>query len=432
MVARPIFQPLGQQVDRLFGSAADWVGDGRTLSDRIWEARRQDRAAIDGILRQGLATGADPLAVARDLEDYLLPAGRPVRNPNTGRIVTWKRGDAGQLLRDASGRLIPANAKGVLTRTPRSGMGSYAARRLARTEVSHAFNEGVRQAAEANPFVDGVKWNKSSTHERSDVCDQHASNSSRGMGPGEYRTSEVPQIPAHPHCRCYLTQVTPDDIGAVVAQLRNDIARDNEPTAAPFVPARTLKEAEAHARSLGIADVVYGEPGRRLKADVTERMLRAANVTNQALTDLAARGVPLPPKVRVLRDPYQANAAAYYVPQKQELTVNSLHSFWRNPEREALDMQEKRWWTSSDPADVIVHEVGHFNHLGAGLDPDTMSMAKQALPQQYLGTAESVSRYAATTMGEFVAETFVKRFRNRPVSDAVMTLYRQFKGPVLP
>jgi hypothetical protein len=230
-----LFIPLGQAVDRLFGSAADWVGDGKTLSQRLWLARQDDRLAIDSILRNGLMTGRDPLAVARDLEDYLLPAGRPVRNPHTGRVVKWKRGDAGQLLRDASGRLIPANAPGVLTRTPRSGMGSYAARRLARTEVSHAFNEGVRQAAEANPFVDGVKWNLSGSHKDADECDALAQGSSRGLAPGVYRPSEFPRMPNHPHCLCYATQVTTDDVDAVVDRLRNDIGLRpiDEPLAAP-------------------------------------------------------------------------------------------------------------------------------------------------------------------------------------------------------
>lgn len=195
-----IFVPFGQDVDRLFGSAADWVGDGKTLSDRIWEARRQDREAIDRILRHGLATGADPLKVARDLEDYLLPAGRPVRNPDTGRIVKWRRDATGRLIRDARGRLIPANAKGVLTRTPRSGMGAYAARRLARTETSHAFNEGVRQAAEANPFAYGAKWNLSGSRKDADECDELARGSSRGFPSGVYRPDEVPRIPTHPHC----------------------------------------------------------------------------------------------------------------------------------------------------------------------------------------------------------------------------------------
>jgi hypothetical protein len=200
MVSNAIFQPLGQNVDRLFGSAADWVGDGRTLSDRLWTARQQDRQAIDGILRQGLMTGADPIALAKDLEDYLTPLGQR-----------------------------------TTTRTPRGGNGNYAARRLARTETSHAFNEGVRQAADANPFVSGVKWNKSSTHERSDICDQYASNSSRGMGPGEYRTNEVPQIPAHPHCRCFLTQQTIDDTASVIRQLRRDAGIDTS-NVVPFAP----------------------------------------------------------------------------------------------------------------------------------------------------------------------------------------------------
>lgn len=191
MVANRIFQPLGQEVDRLFGSAADWVGDGNTLSDRLWLARKADRDAIDAILRHGLATGADPLTVAKLLEDYLTPAGQTTR-----------------------------------TATPRSGTGNYAARRLARTETAHAFNEGVRQAADANPFVYGVRWNLSGTHADADECDENSRGSSSGFPPGVYRPSEVPRIPAHPHCRCYLTQETIQNTDSVVAQLRRDISSE--------------------------------------------------------------------------------------------------------------------------------------------------------------------------------------------------------------
>lgn len=228
MVANRFFLPLGQDVDRLFGSAADWVGDGKTLSFRLWKARQDDRLAIDSILRQGLATGRDPIAVARDLEDYLLPAGRPVRDPKTGRIIKWKRDETGKLLRDARGRLIPVQAKGVITRTPRSGKGSYSARRLARTEVSRAFNEGVRQAAAVNPFVSGVRWVLSGSHRDADQCDEHARNHSVGMGPGEYRVDEAPTMPAHAHCLCFWVPVTNPNSDDVVSQLRRDVeASDN-------------------------------------------------------------------------------------------------------------------------------------------------------------------------------------------------------------
>jgi hypothetical protein len=187
MVSSPIFQPLGQDVDRLFGSATDWVGDGLSLSDRLWTARRQDRAAIDTILRHGLAMGADPLAVAKLLEDYLTPVAQLARFPEG-----HKR--AGQV------KPFSQQPKGVATRTPRGGMGNYAARRLARTETSYAFNEGIRQAADANPFVYGVRWNLSGTHKDADECDENSRGSSRGLPSGVYRPGEVPRIPGHPHC----------------------------------------------------------------------------------------------------------------------------------------------------------------------------------------------------------------------------------------
>lgn len=152
-----------------------------------------------------------------------------MRDPKTGRLVRWKRDEAGNLLRDSSGKLIPAQPKGVITRTPRSGAGSYAARRLARTEVSRAFNEGSRQAAELNPFVVGVKWNLSGTHKDADDCDAFAHGSSQGMEHGVYRADDAPAMPSHPHCRCFWTPETTDDTESVAAQLRRDFDLDPQP-----------------------------------------------------------------------------------------------------------------------------------------------------------------------------------------------------------
>lgn len=228
--ARDLFIPLGQAGAEAFDDTTRWVDDnGRHLSQRLWKARLDDQFAIDSILREAIVRGDDPLQAARRLEDFLLPAGRPVRNPETGRLVTWKRDDAGNLLRDSSGKLIPAQPVGAITRTPRSGAGSYSARRLARTEVTRAFGQATIQAAELNPFVEGVKWNLSSTHGKADECDANASNHSRGMALGVYAPNEVPRYPNHPHDKCYLSPVTTDDTDAVVAQLRRDFGLDGSP-----------------------------------------------------------------------------------------------------------------------------------------------------------------------------------------------------------
>jgi hypothetical protein len=192
MVTNRVFVPLGQDVDRVFGSAADWVGDGKTLSDRLWIARQQDRAAIDTILRHSLMTGADPIQTAKALEDYLTPVGQK-----------------------------------TATRTPRSGKGNAAARTLARTETAHAFNAAALQAGDANPFVYGMRWAKSANHPKSDQCDINAQRSSRGFPPGVYRVSEFPQIPSHPNCRCVAIPETVSDTDAIVRQLRRDAGLDS-------------------------------------------------------------------------------------------------------------------------------------------------------------------------------------------------------------
>lgn len=215
--ADAIFRPLGQEV------AADttlWQDQaGRRLSDRVWLARQTTRDAIDRRLREAIANGDDPIQVARDLEQYLDPSLAPVRNER--------------------GRLVGPQPTGAVTRTPRGGSGSYAARRLARTEISRAFNQAALQVGELNPFVEGMQWQLSAGHDESDACDDNAHRSSRGMPRGVYRHGEFPRIPNHPQCKCVAVPYVERDTESVVAQLRRDYRLDEPgepPPAAPGSP----------------------------------------------------------------------------------------------------------------------------------------------------------------------------------------------------
>jgi predicted ABC-type ATPase len=188
-IAREVFTPLGQAGADAFDDTRSWVDDnGRRLSDRLWLAKEADRNAIDTILRGAIASGDDPLKAAKRLEDYLTPVGQATQ-----------------------------------TATPRSGMGNYAARRLARTEMTRAFGQATEQAAALNPFVEGIKWSLSGRHDESDICNDNAGRSSRGMDRGEYRLHEVPRYPGHPNCRCVLSPVTVKDTDAVVDQIKRDL-----------------------------------------------------------------------------------------------------------------------------------------------------------------------------------------------------------------
>lgn len=208
------FDPLGGEAGRrereriadFYDDTARWTKNGRRLSDRLWRARQYDRAQIDAILKLGIARGEDPLIVAEQLEAFLTPAGR--------RTTTTTP-------RAASGR--------------EDATGNYAARRLARTEVSRAFAQATLQAAARNPFVRGVKWLLSARHPRADLCDPNAERDLYGLGVGTYPAREFPPIPAHPQCLCVASPQAAEDTDAVVASLRQQFGLDREPGAAvPF------------------------------------------------------------------------------------------------------------------------------------------------------------------------------------------------------
>jgi hypothetical protein len=157
------------------------------------------------VLREAIANGTDALEVAKILEEYLDPSFAPIR--------------------DVFGRLIRNQKKGVVTRAPgRGGMGSFSARRLARTEITRAHGLATMMAGQANPFCLGIKWNLSPSHKDRDECDRIANADEYGLGRGVYPVEAVPPYPQHPHDLCNLSQSTTDDIDAVLNQLREAYA----------------------------------------------------------------------------------------------------------------------------------------------------------------------------------------------------------------
>lgn len=164
-----------------------WVDpNGYTLSDRVWRAGIEERARIDRLLDYHIGQGAAAVDIAELLEDFLTPGARLIR-----------------------------------TRTPYGREGSYAARRLARTEITAAAGRATVNASIANPFTAGVQWSLSGSHPHTDICDDYA----RGgpNGDGIYPPNEVPPYPPHPHCLCNLSPVVVGDTRDLVDALRAEI-----------------------------------------------------------------------------------------------------------------------------------------------------------------------------------------------------------------
>jgi hypothetical protein len=160
--------------------------NGYRLSDRIWNASVSTRSRVNKLLDYHIAKGTSAVDMAKELERFLTP----------GASVQF-------------------------TNTPYGTEGSYAARRLARTEITAEAGRATVNASIANPFVEGVRWALSRSHRCCDICDDYATGGDNADG--VYEPDKVPTYPAHPHELCNLQPVAVASRADVVNKIRADM-----------------------------------------------------------------------------------------------------------------------------------------------------------------------------------------------------------------
>jgi hypothetical protein len=107
------------------------------------------------------------------------------------------------------GLLLNMNAKAIaksvkdLIRPDVKGGVSYAAHRLARTEINNAYKTSQENRYKDEPWTTGMRWNLSGSHPAPDICNLLASRDAHDLGPGVYPVGQRPN--SHPNCLCYLT-----------------------------------------------------------------------------------------------------------------------------------------------------------------------------------------------------------------------------------
>lgn len=100
-----------------------------------------------------------------------------------------------------SARKMAAEVKSMI-RPSVSGGVSYAANRLARSEINNAFHAQSIASMSDRPWVYKAKWNLSGSHNPSGcLCEQYARTE-------EFPVSNIPKKP-HPQCFCFITPVVP-------------------------------------------------------------------------------------------------------------------------------------------------------------------------------------------------------------------------------
>jgi hypothetical protein len=201
---------MTQELRVIFPPAYDrpheWLDpNGRNLSDRIWRTGQETRRRIDALISEGIRQGRSSLAIANDLEAFLLPSRR------------WRR-----------------------TTAPYGRDASFDAMRLARTEISIAHSRASFATARANPFVNGMDWALSARHPKPDVCDGLATIGMSGQRiRAPYPLDNAPMVvqDSHPQCICTNRPTITESPAAVVDELRRMMMTGQPAPVTPLAPA---------------------------------------------------------------------------------------------------------------------------------------------------------------------------------------------------
>lgn len=154
--------------------------DRKGLSERIWQYTKKFNKDIDYIIAEGIANKKSIYEIAKDLDIYV----------NTKHSKPW----------DWS-KVYPNASKTV----------DYNAQRLARTAVSHAFQQSQKRSCQRNPFVTGIQWLSSNSHRTCELC-----SSRNGV---IYKVNDLPLD--HPNGMCTTIPVLEKELDQIGDELRD-------------------------------------------------------------------------------------------------------------------------------------------------------------------------------------------------------------------
>ena len=172
-----------------------------SLSRAIWKNVKKTQKDIQDIIAQGIAQNKGAYDIAKDLEKYVDPSAR--------KGWDWSK-------------VYPGTSRKV----------DYNAQRLARTMVSHAYQQSFVRTTQKNPFVTKYKWVSSGGSRMCDICSARD-----GV---EYAKTDLPLD--HPNGMCTFVAVIEDDMVDIADRIADWALGGSDPELDEF--AKFLRNGE--------------------------------------------------------------------------------------------------------------------------------------------------------------------------------------------
>ena len=183
--------------------------EGWSLSQAIWGYNQRTQQVLQNIITMGAGEGKSAYDIAKDLEAYVDPSAKKTAQT----IRSWRYAT------EADVRAGRASAVGErITDYFHPGKVDYNALLLARTMVSHAYQQTFERVNKYDPFVIGYRWLTSNFHERvCPICIERATNDSYGLGAGVFPKDELPLD--HPNGMCTFEAVMSDSMTEIARRI---------------------------------------------------------------------------------------------------------------------------------------------------------------------------------------------------------------------
>lgn len=169
-----------------------------SLSRAIWKNTRRTQKDVQSVIAQGIAQNKSAYDIAKDLEKYV--------DPSAKKDWDWSK-------------VYPGTAKKV----------DYSAQRLARTMVSHAYQQSFVRTTQKNPFVTKYKWVSAGGARTCEIC--------AARDGVEYSKTDLPLD--HPNGMCTFIAVIEDSMTDIADRIADWALGGSDPELDTF--ARTLK-----------------------------------------------------------------------------------------------------------------------------------------------------------------------------------------------